>query len=585
MSSTAADTRGHVRQDSIAQKRSTPSKPRPGKPATAGPGGVGTIASRGSSSSPGSGDKVAFSMTPALAIKTTVVALVLFAILHFLPASSSSSSDSNSALGHEDRKALMDGSGEAWILPKRWREVGAGPGPVSLGGETLPECKRVMLFKFSDSHGFSSELLHYLRALVVGQKLGYTVLADDARWNYGALSEYFLPRLVYCRPPVDWYDDRQAVKLGSKRWQSKDRVWVSRDMEKEMDEWVREEMLDQSAVAELRDRKLGTILPEGETLPAALEEVYTDFSGVLKEVWRPNHQLAVLIRKQRMELGLGGGGLRHRKNSPNWGGRRRPSDRGSSVSAQDLAAEEEEFEQEYELHVAERSDRGPVIGVHLVGPKPPGVSLAAYGLSADARTGNVSATLEASADGVRRLSKSSIENPSYSRSRPTLFPATSTTTLVALTASDAAFDAFSTAATSGGAAATTANQLFHLVKTSAPPVDELTQRWGDVLGPDPRGRKGPSILEEWDQRQWNALPRALRIELTRYFVRDLTTLSRFADAFVVAGTSPTGVLSVLLAGEEGAIGPRDFEGGSFGGRVRSIDGFWVPTSSVKTLYG
>jgi hypothetical protein len=54
----------------------------------------------------------------------------------------------------------------------------------------------------------------------------------------------------------------------------------------------REEMLDQSTVAELKDRKMGTILPEGETLPASLEEVYTDFSGVLKEVWRPNHQVS-----------------------------------------------------------------------------------------------------------------------------------------------------------------------------------------------------------------------------------------------------------------------------------------------------
>lgn len=61
-----------------------------------------------------------------------------------------------------------------------------------------------------------------------------------------------------------------------------------------MDEWVREEMLDQTAVVgELRkDRKFGTVLPEGETLPSALEEVYTDFSGVLKEVWRPNHQVS-----------------------------------------------------------------------------------------------------------------------------------------------------------------------------------------------------------------------------------------------------------------------------------------------------
>lgn len=147
--------------------------------------------------------------------------------------------------------------------------------------------------------------MHYLRSLVIGQKLGYTVLADDSRWNYGSLSEYFLPRLVYCRPPIDWYDESQAVKLGSKRWQSKDRVWVSREMEKEMDEWVREEMLDQTTIHELRERKIeGNVLPEGETLPSLLEEVYTDFSGVLKEVWRPNHQASLARPSELFVLSL-----------------------------------------------------------------------------------------------------------------------------------------------------------------------------------------------------------------------------------------------------------------------------------------
>ncbi|GAA5962924.1 hypothetical protein JCM3765_005922 [Sporobolomyces pararoseus] len=578
MSSTAADFRSHVRQDSIAQKRNTPTKPRPGKP-TLGPGGAGGGLTRGSSSSKAEGG---FTMTPSLAIKTTVVALVLFAILHFYPSGSSPSSSGSTggiAMSHHERKSLMEGSGEAWILPKRWRD----DSQIPLGGETLPECKRVMLFQFSDSHGFSSEILHYLRSLVIGQKLGYTVLADDSRWNYGSLSEYFLPRLVYCRPPQDWYDPSQAVKLGSKRWQSKDRVFVSREMEKEMDEWVREEMLDQSAVSELNQRKVlqgSTVLPEGETLPASLEEVYTDFEGVLKEVWRPNHQLAILIRKQRMELGLGGGGLRHRKNSPNWGGRQRKGDRSSSSStAQDISAEEEEFEQEYELNVAERSDRGPVVGVHLTSPKP-ALSLTSYGLSPEAKTGNLSALFEGVSDAVKRLSrKSSISNPGYSRSRPTLFPPSSTTTLVSLTSSNKLFGEFEQEATTNKQAV---DQLYNLVRTSMPPTEEMKQRWNEVLGSSSIG----SILEEWDQKIWNEnLPRALKVELTRYFVRDLTTLSRFADAFVVSGSSPTGVLSILLAGEEGAIGPRDFEGGSFGGRVRSVDGFWVPTSKVKTLFG
>lgn len=166
MSSTAADVRGHVRQDSIAQKRTTPSKPAAAKSSRYSPGGgLASAGSRGSPSSP-SGESLnplndfsctdevnlhcaggnGFVVTPALAIKTTVVALVLFACLHFLPLSSTNSSSSATITTHEDRKALMDGSGEAWILPKRWRE-----GETSVGGETLPECKRVMLFKFTES--------------------------------------------------------------------------------------------------------------------------------------------------------------------------------------------------------------------------------------------------------------------------------------------------------------------------------------------------------------------------------------------------------------------------------------------------
>lgn len=88
------------------------------------------------------------------------------------------------------RKQAMAGSGESWILPRKWRDIQAGEGDVTLNGETLPVCKRVMLFKFSSSHGFSSEMLHYLRAAVIAQKLGYTLLGDDSEWNYGERDLY-----------------------------------------------------------------------------------------------------------------------------------------------------------------------------------------------------------------------------------------------------------------------------------------------------------------------------------------------------------------------------------------------------------
>lgn len=244
-------------------------------------------------------------------------------------------------------------------------------------------------------------------------------------------------------------------------------------------------------------------------------------------------KLAILIRKQRMELGLGGGGLRHRKNSPNWGGRRKAGDKAPSPADDAL---EEEYEQEYELGVAERSDRGPVIGVHLVDPKPH-LSLAPYGLSSSAKVGNLSAVYEGANDAVRRLSHASIASPGYSRSNPTIFPSTATSTLVALTSNTSLFNTFSSASSSSAFP-------FNIVKTSPPPLEDLKNRWNDILrleltedisAPKGSGDTG-KLLKEWDQKVWNKdVPRALKIELTRYFVRDLTTLSKFADAFIVSG--------------------------------------------------
>lgn len=43
------------------------------------------------------------------------------------------------------------------------------------------------------------------------------------------------------------------------------------------------------------------------------------------------------------------------------------------------------------------------------------------------------------------------------------------------------------------------------------------------------------ILKEFDQTVFNSLPRSLRVFLTRYFLRDLTTLALYADAFLIAG--------------------------------------------------
>lgn len=585
-STTSADRRGHLRQDSVARKRGPPPALAPQKqpgvarinigndhePTTAGPGGVFDARTRAG----GSGG-TRFSLAPGAATRLIGACVVLILLFHYGPAYLFSSSSQTVAALARHRKALMAGAGESWTLPRKWRDVRAGEGEVTLNGETLPVCKRVMLFKFQGTHGFSAEVLHYLRAGVVAQKLGYTLLADDSEWNYGALSSYFLPRLVYCRPPSDWFSTDLAVRFGSRRWQGKDRVWVSREMQQEVDEWIRDEMLEPSVVDELRARQFNRVLPEGETLPAAFQDVYADFRAVLKEVWRPNPQLTTLIRKQRLELGLGGGALRHRKNSPTFGGNRRA---GAASPDASQSGREEEEDPEWEYGVAERSDRGPVVGVHLAG-RQQRFDLTAYGLTG-AIPGDLAVVLEGAADAARRLTHSSVQAPGYSRTRPNLFPSTSTPTLVALTSNETLFSLLTSSAPA---------DQFNVVRTSPAPYDEL-RPFNDILRLEvtadllpPKGHAA-SILREWDQKIWNSdVPRELQILLTRYFVRDLIVLSQHADAFVVSGASPTGRLALLLAGEDGAVGPRDLNGGSYGGRVRSVDGYWVPTARAQSVFG
>lgn len=112
-------------------------------------------------------------MTPAFAIKTTVVALVCFAILHFVTTTNDTDSETTTrsllsvvANNNKDsqkgalerarleRKTRRQGAGEPWILPKRWRDQQGGDDnrdEEKNDGEreSLPECRRVMLFKFS----------------------------------------------------------------------------------------------------------------------------------------------------------------------------------------------------------------------------------------------------------------------------------------------------------------------------------------------------------------------------------------------------------------------------------------------------
>jgi hypothetical protein len=73
------------------------------------------------------------------------------------------------------RKARLSGVGESFVLPKRWRDYDAGDLTIPVGEESLPECKRVLLYVFKGWWGFASEINIYLRAAVIANKLGEAV--------------------------------------------------------------------------------------------------------------------------------------------------------------------------------------------------------------------------------------------------------------------------------------------------------------------------------------------------------------------------------------------------------------------------
>jgi len=358
---------------------------------------------------------------------------------------------------------------------------------------------------------------------------GYTLLADDQDWDFGSLRDYFLPRQIHCRPPPDWFVADSAVALGSRKWQTRDRVLYTRKLAKAADDWIRDETLDSVAIDKLHQQAYGHILTEGETLPSELEEAYVDAHAALKEIWRPNGHLATMVRRQRIELGLGEGGVRTRKNSPTWGGKKKA---GAEGNTQDDAEGDLDENRDFDEAVGhERGDRGPIIGIHvpLSDKKPIWLAdMAEVGITGQSYA-NVSVLIEGAADSVRRLSKSSIAEPGYSRTQSS-FRSESRSTLLVMTSEASALSAL---------AASSLAHEFTLQRTSPPTAEELKQ-WKDLLKTDgdeteAGGNDRSDVMLSWRQSKFNKLPRSLRVHLTRYFLRDLTILALHADAFVVRG--------------------------------------------------
>lgn len=105
----------------------------------------------------------------------------------------------------------------------------------------------------------------------------------------------------------------------------------------------------------------------------------------------------------------------------------------------------------------------------------------------------------------------------------------------------------------------------YLLSTPSPPPLAKLRQWNESSAAIAH------LQAHYDQRTFNELPQSLRTTLARFYVRDLTVLSLYADAFIVSGKSNTGQLAMVIAGEDAVIGFR-----GLGGRIRSVDLPWSP---------
>ncbi|BGP11686.1 hypothetical protein JCM10049v2_007606 [Rhodotorula toruloides] len=441
---------------------------------------------------------------------------------------------------------------------------------------TLPPCERILLFTFMPWWGFASEYILYARAAAAAKKLNYTFLEDDRNWNYGRLSNYFLPRTLSCVPPSDWSNPALAIPLSPSSASSSPphaRLKYSRLNLGDIDDWTRETYLSspgtQADLLALQEsdrahRVQGDrwILGEGETLPEAFAEVFGD------------------------QIGL---------DAPRW-----------------LADEEGEGE-----------GRGPVVAVHVrLGDKASEYEHDAEEMGITNSFGNLTVYIEAAHDAYRRLipspypafTSSSSSDPDTDASArfspyapPTLLLITAEPSIPSRLREEVRLaDPWRVVQTPGvesqdegggaaeerlrkeggvgggrpkayAAAAAAAADTGKMIKIVSPP------------SPLPRRRR--SLDSGYTQQSFNALPLLSRVAHTQAFVRDLTLLARSGeeeegvDAAVVSGASNVGRLAMLIAGKEAVMGPRDEQTGRpLGGRIRSVDAHFYPTAYSSAVY-
>ncbi|GAA5819989.1 hypothetical protein JCM3770_006815 [Rhodotorula araucariae] len=207
--------------------------------------------------------------------------------------------------------------------------------------QTLPVCKRSVLFRFAGLHGFGSEVSLLLRVAAVASHFGYALFLDSASWNYGAWDDYFLPLNTpfppfrpsdapaqQCRiPPPTVKRFKMALRPDELRdtvspattapfipsWTGRNHlVWFARDMDG-LDATFLRLFADADELAALHHDDLATLargdakpvfLGPEETLPAEHERGFAHLSRMAKSAWRPNNHVSEMVDALERRLAL-----------------------------------------------------------------------------------------------------------------------------------------------------------------------------------------------------------------------------------------------------------------------------------------
>lgn len=426
------------------------------------------------------------------------------------------------------------------------------PVPASRFANPDGTCKRLILYKFDSAWGFGSEFSIFLRIAALSEHLNFTVVPDTRKWIYGNLSSFWetpVPTPSGCTLPDDALDERKTTAwfAYTTNWTEHERVVMWRDVRqlKVLDELVRNYTIDVTQTALLREREKAyrtmsdrLVLPYGETLPGGVEQAFRDQVRLTEAVWRPNREMGDQIARLAARLGL----------------------------------DEKDV-----------TKRRPVVAVQIrLGDKSreqADVKAAGSHMSFD----DVSVYFRAAQLATARLYDPHFTPPPHTFPLPT---ATSPKPLLVVMTAESGvleklaaldkrgqFEIILSPAMHGEFGAGEEeefSQLFVPASSTFPPAARPTAR---SLSRHPN-QAVRALSRRWEQQALYKASPGLRLALSRQLIAELTVYARLADAFVVSGNSNLGRLALLLAGERAARG----------GRVRSIDVPWYPTTYRPAIF-